>query len=46
MKRFRVVEGADHNHVLSLGSHALYADVCQFFLDAMLLRSPDFERTE
>lgn len=46
MKRFRVVEGADHNHVLYLGSHALYADVCQFFLDAMLPRSADFERME
>jgi pimeloyl-ACP methyl ester carboxylesterase len=36
MKRFRIVEGADHNHVLSKGSHALYADVCQFFREAML----------
>lgn len=35
-KRFRAVEGADHNHVLSMGSHALYADVCEFFRDAIV----------
>lgn len=46
VKRFRVVEGADHNHVLSMGSHALYADVCQFFREAMLPASPEFERAE
>lgn len=33
-KQFRMVEGADHNHVLSKGSHALYADICQFFLES------------
>jgi pimeloyl-ACP methyl ester carboxylesterase len=38
VKRFRVVEGADHNHVLSMGSHALYADVCEFFREAMTPR--------
>lgn len=34
-KRFRTVEGADHSRVLSMGSHALYADVCEFFLSAL-----------
>ncbi|WP_367872277.1 alpha/beta hydrolase family protein [Luteolibacter sp. Populi] len=33
-KQLRVVEGATHNQVLSKGSHTLYADVCQFFLEA------------
>lgn len=33
-KQFRMIEGADHNHVLSKGSHALYADLCQFFLES------------
>ncbi len=34
-KQFRVVPGADHHHVLSMGSHALYADLCQFFLESL-----------
>lgn len=46
MKRFRVVEGADHNQVLSKGSHALYADVCEFFLGALSCKGPDIERLE
>ncbi len=33
--RFRIVEGAGHNNVLATGSHALYADICQFFLEAV-----------
>lgn len=45
-KTFRVVAGADHNHVLSMGSHALYADVCEFFLAASSNQSPVFERGE
>ena len=45
-KTFHVVKGADHNNVLSTGSHALYADVCQFFLEAVQHRTPVFERTE
>lgn len=45
-KRFRVVEGADHNHVLSVGSHALYADLCQFFLGALEQSAVPFERAE
>ena len=46
VKRFRVVEGADHNHVLSTGSHALYADLCQFFHEAMVTGTSEFERSE
>lgn len=34
-KQFRVIAGADHNRVLSVGSHALYSDLCQFFLAAV-----------
>lgn len=34
-KQFRVVAGADHGRVLSVGSHALYSDLCQFFLAAV-----------
>jgi pimeloyl-ACP methyl ester carboxylesterase len=45
-KRFRVVTGADHNHVLSVGSHALYADLCQFFLGAVEQSGVPFERAE
>lgn len=45
-KTFRVVKGADHNKVLSMGSHELYADICQFFLDAVHHRMPEFERAE
>lgn len=45
-KRFRVVAGADHNHVLSIGSHALYADLCQFFLTAVEQTGVPFERAE
>lgn len=45
-KRFRVVSGADHNHVLSKGSHALYADLCQFFLAAVEPSGMPDERTE
>jgi pimeloyl-ACP methyl ester carboxylesterase len=45
-KTFRVVNGADHNNVLATGSHALYADVCQFFLEAVQHRTPEFERAE
>ncbi|WP_035615430.1 alpha/beta fold hydrolase [Haloferula sp. BvORR071] len=45
-KQFRVVEGADHNHVLSKGSHALYADLCQFFLEAADPAQAAVERTE
>lgn len=45
-KRFRVVSGADHNHVLSKGSHALYADLCQFFLAAVEPYGMPFERVE
>lgn len=40
-KQFRLIEGADHNQVLSKGSHALYADLCQFFLES---GSPAIER--
>lgn len=45
-KRFRVVEGADHNHVLSMGSHALYADVCQFFHEAHTAQDTASGRSE
>ncbi len=45
-KTFRTVHGADHNRVLSTGSHELYADLCQFFLEAVQHPVPDFERTE
>ena len=45
-KKFRVVAGADHNHVLSKGSHALYADLCQFFLAAVGQTGVPFERAE
>lgn len=45
-KRFRVVAGADHNHVLSVGSHILYADLCQFFLAAVDQTGVPFERAE
>jgi pimeloyl-ACP methyl ester carboxylesterase len=45
-KKFRVVAGADHNHVLSKGSHALYADLCQFFLAAVEQTGVPFERAE
>lgn len=45
-KKFRVVTGADHNHVLSKGSHALYADLCQFFLAAVEQTGVPFERAE
>jgi pimeloyl-ACP methyl ester carboxylesterase len=45
-KKFRVVTGADHNHVLSKGSHALYADLCHFFLAAVEQTAVPFERAE
>lgn len=45
-KQFRIVKGADHNHVLSLGSHELYADICQFFLESVQHHEPTFERGE
>jgi pimeloyl-ACP methyl ester carboxylesterase len=45
-KRFRVVTGADHNRVLSIGSHALYADLCQFFLTAVGQSHAPFEPAE
>jgi alpha-beta hydrolase superfamily lysophospholipase len=45
-KAFRVVKGANHNNVLATGSHELYADICQFFLEAVQHRAPDFERAE
>lgn len=45
-KQFRVVEGADHNRVLSIGSHRLYADFCAFFLAALNEPATDFERLE
>lgn len=31
-KILRPVHGGDHGNVLSVGSHALYADLCAFFL--------------
>lgn len=45
-KKFRVVAGADHNHILSVGSHALYADLCQFFLAALDQGGVPFDRAE
>lgn len=45
-KSFHVVKGANHNNVLATGSHGLYADVCEFFLDAVQHRGHEFERTE
>lgn len=45
-KQFRIVEKADHNHVLSKGSHDLYADLCEFYLTAKNRPAADFERTE
>jgi alpha-beta hydrolase superfamily lysophospholipase len=45
-KQFRVVPGADHNRVLSLGSHPLYADLCQFFLSAVQAPAGPFAPTE
>ena len=45
-KQFRVVAGADHNHVLSVGSHALYSDLCQFFLAAVQAPISPIERME
>ena len=47
-KQFRVVIGGDHNRVLSTGSHALYADLCQFFLKSLEPEpaSAVIERTE
>lgn len=33
-KHFRPVVGANHSRVLATGSHELYADLCQFFLQA------------
>ncbi|QJE98259.1 alpha/beta hydrolase family protein [Luteolibacter luteus] len=45
-KTFVVVKGATHNNVLATGSHGLYADVSQFFLDAVQHRTPQFERAE
>lgn len=34
-KQLRVVKGGDHGRVLAVGSHALYADLCGFFLSAV-----------
>ena len=45
-KQFRVVPGGDHHRVLSTGSHALYADLCQFFLKSLEPPPAGFERTE
>jgi pimeloyl-ACP methyl ester carboxylesterase len=45
-KQFRVVAGADHNRVLSVGSHALYSDLCQFFLAAIQAPSSPLRRME
>ena len=45
-KQFRVVAGADHNHVLSMGSHVLYADLCQFFLAAVQGSAVPYGRAE
>ncbi|MCW1920966.1 lysophospholipase [Luteolibacter arcticus] len=45
-KQFRVVKGADHKQVLATGSHALYADLCQFFLRSLEPAPMAFERTE
>lgn len=45
-KQFRVVTGADHNRVLATGSHALYADLCQFFLMSLEPEPVAIERTE
>jgi alpha-beta hydrolase superfamily lysophospholipase len=45
-KQFRVVAGADHNRVLSVGSHALYSDLCQFFLAAVEPSGTSIERAE
>ncbi|WP_193211675.1 alpha/beta hydrolase family protein [Luteolibacter marinus] len=45
-KQFRVVEGADHNRVLSMGSHQLYADLCEFFLTALNEPAVEFDRSE
>ncbi len=45
-KTFRTVLGADHHRVLSTGSHELYADLCQFFLEAVQGAVPEFERAE
>ena len=42
-KQFRVVAGGDHSRVLSIGSTALYADLCQFFLEAL---QPEVTATE
>lgn len=45
-KQFRVVTGGDHHRVLATGSHALYADLCQFFLRALEPAPSGFERLE
>jgi uncharacterized protein len=45
-KQFRVVTGGDHNRVLATGSHALYADLCQFFLKSLEPPPAAVERTE
>ena len=45
-KTFRVVKGADHNKVLSMGSHGLYADICQFLLESVQSPPRHFERVE
>ena len=45
-KQFRVVTGGDHNRVLATGSHALYADLCQFFLKSLEAAPAAIERME
>ncbi|MGC4015261.1 MAG: alpha/beta hydrolase [Luteolibacter sp.] len=35
-KTFRPVPGAGHGNVLAIGSNELYADLCRFFIGAML----------
>jgi alpha-beta hydrolase superfamily lysophospholipase len=45
-KQFRVVKGGDHNRVLAIGSHELYADLCQFFLKALDPAPTAIERQE
>ncbi|MFD0894440.1 alpha/beta fold hydrolase [Luteolibacter ambystomatis] len=35
-KTFREVRGGGHGNVLSTGSHALYADLCRFYITSML----------